>query len=200
MPSSNPTTGLGVAAYLNLTGTGLTNPSGGTLAHPGSNGANGQGIGATAGSGFPVAQYALPLSVSASAGLAATCQLAVTARDVSDASQGDVTDSGAIFLSYGNPAAGSPSWYRPSNGTTGGITGNTTYNANVASVSSGGLITALFPGQCIVEVQYPVFANTLGSPADPNAEGIPGTSGTATPQQSNPNEMIYVQIVVTVSA
>lgn len=81
-PQHNPTDGLGVAAYVQVTGTNVTNPSGGTLAHPGSNGANGQGIGATAGSGFPSAQYALTLSLTAAGGKAATCQLAPVIVDV----------------------------------------------------------------------------------------------------------------------
>jgi len=174
MPSSNPTTGLGVAAYLTLTGTNLTNPSGGTLAHPGSNGANGQGIGATAGGVFPVAQYALTLSLSASGGYAATCQLAVESVDVQDNSQANVTGS-ALYKSYNNPSAGSPAWFRPSV-----FAG---YATDVASVSSGGLITAIAVGHAIIEAQYPTFANT---------EGDEGGSF------NDPIDMIYVQVAVTV--
>ena len=77
-PQHVPTDGLGVAAYVQVTGTGITNPSGGTNTHPGSNGNNGQGIGATAGGTFPNAQYALTLSL----GGTNTCQLTTVLKDV----------------------------------------------------------------------------------------------------------------------
>ena len=71
MPSSNPTTGLGVAAYIQLAGTKITNPAGGSTVHPGgyANPINGQGLGANAGGVFPVAQYALTLSLSGGTGV-----------------------------------------------------------------------------------------------------------------------------------
>lgn len=84
----------------------------------------------------------------------------------------------AIYYSYGDPAnkAGSPpAWYNPSN--------FGSYDPNVASVSSSGLITSRAVGQCIVEVAFPVFDNTLGN---------------ATQAQAEPKNMIYTQIVVTV--
>lgn len=163
MASSNPTTGVGVAAYVQVTGTGIT-----------STGVNGQGNGAGTGStNKPVAQYALTLSLAGTA----TCQLTTVIKDVANTTISQVGTP--VYKSYNNPAAGSPAWYHPSPAT---IASNA-YNANVASVSSSGLITAIAKGQAIIEVQFPVFDNTLG---------------TDTPT-GNPKEMIFVQIIVTVT-
>jgi hypothetical protein len=115
-------------------------------------------------------------------GYAATCQLTATAVDVKNNAY--TTVNSFVYKSYNDPAAGSPAWYNPKPGTSGGITGNTTYNANVASVSSSGLITALNPGTAIIEVQFPVFDNDIGDQSN----------------TGNPNEMIYSQIIVTVRA
>lgn len=189
-PQHNPTDGLGVAAYVQVTGTGITNRAGGGLTTgtemTGAGYPNGQGIGGVASTNHPVAQYALSLSVSASGGLAATCQLTTVLKDVANTTYSTSNSGNTVYKSYNNPAAGSPSWYRPSPGTTGGTTGNTTYNASVASVSSTGLITALFPGQAIIEVQFPTFDNVM-TPEDDATTG-------------NPTQMIYAQIVCTVSA
>ena len=197
VPQHTPTDGLGVAAFVHVSGTNVTSPSGGTTVHPGAVSATGlaagQGIGATAGSGFPVAQYQLTLSVSGASGYSATETLTASLVDVSNTAYSSTQT--AVWLSYGNPSAGSPSWYRPSNGTSGGITGNTTYNANVASVTALGqltaTITALNPGQCIVEVSFPTFDNTIGNQAT-------GTS--PNPQSFQPLMKIYALIVVNVIA
>lgn len=182
-PQHTPTDGLGVAAYVTLSGSSgssvITNSSGGSNK---SQGSNGQGIGpGTAASGsFPVAQYALTLSVSAAGGYASSLAVTATLEDVANNSY---TPVGSIEAkSYNNPSAGSPSWYRPSN-----FAG---YSADVASVtdtsaSAGNevfTITALNPGQAIVECQFPTFDNTNGD--DSNTD--------------NPKDMIYVQVVVTV--
>lgn len=39
------------------------------------------------------------------------------------------------------------------------------YNTNVATVSGGGLITAVAKGQAIIEVSFPVFDNSIAAPA-----------------------------------
>jgi hypothetical protein len=156
-----------------VTGTNITNPSGGTLSHPGSNGSNGQGIGATSGSGFPNAQYALTLSLSAAGGFAATCQLTTVLVDVADNVYSPV--GSPTYHSYGNPSAGSPSWFRPSV--------QAGYATDIASVSSSGLITGIAVGQCIVEVAFPTFDNTIGTDAQAEDE---------------PTMFIYAQIIVTV--
>lgn len=77
-----------------------------------------------------------------------------------------------LYKSYNNPNAGSPSWYKPSP-----FTG---YTGDIASVSAGGLITALAVGQAIVEVSAPAFDNGVAAQF--------GLAGNA----------IYTQIVVTV--
>jgi hypothetical protein len=186
--SGSATTGLGVAAYIQLTGgtggSALSNPSGGTLAHPGSNGGNGQGIGATAGGTFPVAQYALTLSVSGAGTYETTANLTAELFDVQNNPYVPSDLDQFTAISYNNPSAGSPSWYRPSN-----FAG---YSPDVASVSASGIsgstagiaVTALNPGQAIVEVAFATFDNTLGNTAQPPAD--------------QPVMKIYVQVVVTV--
>lgn len=190
MPSSNPTTGLGVAAYVQVSGTNITSPSGGTTVHPGAVASpiNGQGIGATAGGVFPVAQYALSLSLSSAGSLHNTCQLTASVVDVQNNSES--ASAGFVYVSYNNPSAGSPSWYRPSPATSGNGAGNTAYTADIASVSSSGLITGLAVGQAIIGVQYPVFSNNLGQMNDFPSGNTNGS----------PNEVmgIYCQIIVTV--
>jgi hypothetical protein len=118
--------------------------------------------------------------VSAAGGYASS--LAVTAA-LKDVANNAYTPVGVIEAkSYNNPSAGSPSWYRPSN-----FAG---YSADVASVTDSAAsagsevftITALNPGQAIVECQFPTFDNTNGD--DSNTD--------------NPKDMIYVQVVVTV--
>lgn len=182
-PQPTPTNGLGVAAYVTLSGSSgssvITNSSGGSNK---SNGNNGQGIGpGTAASGsFPVAQYALTLSVSAAGGYASSLAVTAALKDVSNSAY---TPVGTIEAkSYNNPSAGSPAWYRPSN-----FAG---YSADVASVTDSSAsagsevftITALNPGQAIVECQFPTFDNANGDDANTD----------------NPKDMIYVQVVVTV--
>lgn len=182
-PQHTPTDGLGVAAYITLTGgtgsSALTNRSGGSLVHPGTNGGDGQGIGATSGGVYPNAQYAITLSVSAAAGYETTAALLAQAVDAQDnlyAPNGNFTAT-----SYNNPSAGSPAWYKPSN-----FAG---YSADVASVVASGYedgvisITALHPGQAIVEVAFPTFDNTIG---------------TDTQAEDEPTMFIYAQVVVTV--
>jgi hypothetical protein len=60
------------------------------------------------------------------------------------------------------------------------------YSALVASVSASGLITALHPGQAIIEVQFPTFDDVQTPETDSDT--------------GNPEEMIYSQIEVRVSA
>ena len=71
MPSSNPTTGLGVAAYVQVSGVNVT-PAGGLTGAPTNDAIGGatsgypqgQGSGAVPSANHPVAQYALTLSLS----------------------------------------------------------------------------------------------------------------------------------------
>lgn len=191
-PQHNPTDGLGVAAYITLSGSSgssvIHNSSGGANQ---SNGNNGQGIGpGTAASGTkPVAQYSLTLSVSAAGGYASSLAVTAALKDVANSAYTPVNN--IVVISYNNPSAGSPSWYRPSN-----FAG---YSPDVASVTEATVsagnevftITALAPGQAIIECQFPTFDNTNGNQANATPTPVAGTA-------FNPKNMIYVQIVCTV--
>lgn len=161
---SNPaaTTGVGVAAFVQCTGTNVTNCGG----------ISGQGNGAIPSANHPVAQYSLQLSLSSKGGLSNTCQLSTVIKDVANTTVSQ--SQSPVYKSYNYPLAGSPAWYNPKR--------QAGYNDNVASVTSGGLITAVAVGQAIIEVQYPFAANTLGTFS----------------QTGNPQEAIYAQIVVQV--
>lgn len=183
-PQHVPTDGLDVAAYVTLSGSNgssvIYNSSGGADK---SNGNNGQGIGpGTAASGsFPVAQYSLTLSVSASGGYETSLVCLAKLVDVSNSQYTPVNS--IVVKSYNNPSAGSPAWYRPSNFA--GYSADVASVSDTASISVGSesfVITALNPGQAIIEVQFPTFDNTNGDDSD----------------TGNPKDMIYVQVVVTV--
>jgi hypothetical protein len=171
-PQHNPTDGLGVAAYVTMLGSpALTKVGSQQTLSPGNR------VGGT--------QYALTLSLTGAP--SNTCQLAVLVVDVKGNTYS--ANNVPVYKSYGdakNAAGSPPAWYHTSNGTSGGITGNTSYDANVASVSSSGLITARAVGQCIVEVQFPTFDNVQTPETDANT--------------GNPKDMIYSQIIVTVVA
>lgn len=86
VPQHTPTDGLGVAAYVQVTGTNVTNNSGGAGTAQGTIGTPlGQGIGAAPSGTRPNAQYALTLSLSAATvngvTYAATCQLTTVLKD-----------------------------------------------------------------------------------------------------------------------
>jgi hypothetical protein len=191
-PAHNPTDGLGSACYVQVTGTNITNCASGGLTVAteatanDTRGLNGQGYGAVASTNHPVAQYALTLSLSgATYGgtvYASTCQLTTVLKDVANTTYSGRVGS-PVYKSYNDPLAGNPAWYRPSRGTA----GPETYNDNVASVSSTGLITAIAKGQAIIEVQFPTFDFTQAS-NDPEPAQASG----------DPVMMIYCQIVVSV--
>lgn len=169
-PQHNPTDGLGVGAYVTILGSPvLTKVGSSQTLSPGNR------VGGT--------QYALTLSLTGAP--SNTCQLAVLVTDVKGNTYSAVNVP--VYKSYGDPknAAGSPpAWYKPSRGTSGAFTGNTTYDENVASVSSTGLITARAVGTCVIEVQFPTFDNVQTPETDANT--------------GNPKDMIYSQIIVTV--
>lgn len=195
-PQHTPTDGLGVAAYITLSGSSgssvIHNSSGGANQ---SNGNNGQGIGpGTAASGTkPVAQYSLTLSVGAAGGFASSLAVTAALKDVGNNAYTPVGN--IVTVSYNNPSTDgdgdTPAWYNPSN-----FSG---YSADVASVSEASVssgnevftITALNPGQAIIECQFPTFDNTLGN-------GATGATDGGSPMQQNPTNMIYAQVVVTV--
>lgn len=192
-PQHVPTDGLGVAAYVRLVGgtgaSALSNSAGGVVAHPGAVASpiNGQGIGATEGGsgsvntapGFPVAQYAMTLSLSAAGTYETVAVLTAAAVDAQNNAYSPVGNFTAY--SYNDPAAGSPAWYKPSN-----FAG---YSPNVASAVASSTndatitITALAVGQAVIEVAFPFSDNTLG--VDPQGE-------------QEPNQFIFVQVLCTV--
>jgi hypothetical protein len=191
-PQHNPTDGLAVAAYVQVTGgdagNQLTNLSLGAAKVQGTTGAPlGQGIGAGMGStNHPQAQYHLTLSLAHNlvngVQYIATCQLTTVIKDVANTTYTPRIGS-PVYKSYGDPVG---AWYNPSNGISGnGLLANqVAYSALVASVSLTGLITALHVGQCIVEVQFPVFDNVMTPETDHDT--------------ADPTQMIYAQIVVDV--
>lgn len=169
MASSNPTTGVGVIAYVQATATpvALTNSS--------ANGTNGQGNGPGTGStNHPVAQYALTLSLAN----AATTTLTAVLKDVANTTETTNNGNVAKFKAYCVQSASS----RPASPTYNGSTGQPDIVVTVGATS--GVITAINKGQVIVEVQFATFDNTEGN--DTNT--------------GNPKDMIYAQIVVTVTA
>ena len=146
VPQSNPTNGIGVAAYVQLSGTGLVANE--TVAANKPNPGN----------------YSLTLSLTSSGGHQLYCTATASLVDVSNnTSTYSVYDPQQNFIaeSYNDPANGSPAWYKPS-----AFAG---YNASVASAAASGTngstitITALAVGQAIIEVSFPTFDNTIGN-------------------------------------
>ena len=192
-PQHNPTDGLNVAAYVQVTGTNIANVNGGGLivateaTYPGTVAAPalGQGFGAVASTSHPVAQYSLYLSLSSKSiygvQLHNTCQLTTVLKDVANTTYSPV--GSPVYKSYGYP--GAAAWYNPSMYSDATST-SPAYAVNIASVSGSGLITAVAQGQCIVEVQFPTFDDVMTPEQDHDT--------------SNPTMMIYAQILVTVVA
>ena len=204
MPSSNPTTGLGVAAYVQVSGVNVT-PAGGLTGAPTNDAIGGatsgypqgQGSGASPSANHPVAQYALTLSLSGKTvnGVlyASKAELAAVLKDVANntITNGGYNQTDVVWEAYCAPAPNTEAWYRPNNGTA----GPNTYNACVVTLGAGYgtydadvVVTANAVGQCIVEAQFPFADNTLG---DNDGYNIP---------EQTPVQMIYAQIIVTVIA
>ena len=164
-PQHNPTDGLNVAAVVTVAGTGITKV--------------GSQVALVAGTTTGGHQYHLNLSVSGASPNAATCQLTTTIVDVKG---NTYTPTGTVvYKSYNDPTG---AFFNPSPL----ILNNSSpaYSALVASVSASGLITALHPGQAIIEVQFPTFDDVQTPETDSDT--------------GNPEEMIYSQIEVRVSA
>lgn len=145
-PQHTPTDGLGVAAYVKLSGTGITD-----LIQD-----NG---------GSEVASvYALTLSLSASGGHQSACVATASAVDAGGNAYTPVGNFTA--KSFNDPAAGSPAWYNPSNfaGYNPSVVSAVASSTNDATIT----ITALAVGTGVVEVAFPTFDNTLGT--DPQGE------------------------------
>jgi hypothetical protein len=202
MPSSNPTTGLGVPCYVHVSGTNVQ-PAGGITGAPsntaigGSGGfPQGQGSGASPSKpSSPVAQYSLTLSLSGKTinGVAYhnSCALVGAVVDVSDTVIPTSEYTLANFIWEAYQSFSSDLWYRPN----AGAAGPNTYNGQVVSLGASYgtydvdvVVTAKNVGQCVVECQYPTFDNSLGDNSGYN------------PEEDTPVMMIYAQIIVTVVA
>lgn len=202
MSFPSPTSGLGTAAVVTCSGTGLvklgsqlsqadsaaqaTAPSGvqfnawfdagsfpGGAYFAASSGVGATGTAPTAGGN----QYGLTLSLSAAGGFASTCQLTVQATDVAGKA---VADTGVEYVSYANPTG---AFFNPKTAST-GFPVPTHTNGSVASVSGSGLITAIAVGQAVIEVQVPFALNTIGT--------------MSVGPQTVVQEAVYAQIVVQV--
>ena len=163
VPQHNPTDGLNVAAVVTVAGTGITKV--------------GSQVALLAGTTTGGHQYHLDLSVSGAGGYAATCQLTTTIVDVKGTTYTPVNS--VVYKSYNDPTG---AFFNPSVL----VLNNSSpkYSALIASVSAGGLITALNPGQAIIEVQFPTFDDTQTPETDSDT--------------GNPEEMIYSQVEVRV--
>lgn len=204
MPSSNPTTGLGVAAYVHVSGVNVT-PAGGLTGGPTNDaigGASsgfpqGQGTGAVPSAGHPVAQYALTLSLSGATVNGVTyspsAELVASVVDVANTAQTGSYEVDAVWEAYCAPAPNTEGWYRPNN--FGAVGKSPAYNACVVilgapygTYDADVVVTANAVGQCIVEAQWPTFDNDLGD-----------NDGYTRPTET-PIMMITAQIIVTVLA
>ncbi len=195
MPSSNPTTGIGVAAYVQISGVNITNCAGGSTTHPGTLASpiNGQGIGATAGGVFPVAQYALTLSLSNKTinGVKynSSAELIASIVDVLNEpiANGGYNQTTPTWEAYCAPAPNTEGWYNP-NAFSGYNACVVTLGAPYGTYDADVVVTANAVGQCIVEAQFPFADNTLG---DNGGYNIP---------EKTPVQMVYAQIICTVIA
>jgi hypothetical protein len=162
-PQHNPTDGLAVAAYVQVTGTNVVNNSGGAGAAQGTIGfQTGQGIGAVSSTKHPQAQYNLTLSLSSKTvnGVAysSTCQLTTLIKDVAN-----TTYTAPVNVPTYQSQAPSGAFYNPSNAISGnGLLANQVpYSAVVATVSAGGLITASHVGQTGIGIHFPTFDSVI---------------------------------------
>jgi hypothetical protein len=204
MPSSNPTTGLGIPCYVHVSGINVQNsgnltggptnaPIGATAGVP-----QGQGSGpqtGTAGQYKPVAQYALTLSLSGKTyngvAYAKSCGLVASVVDVSGTVIPNSEYTLANFIWEAYQSFSKDTWYRPNAGTA----GPNTYNGEVVSLGASYgtydadvVVSANAVGQCVLEASYPVFDNSLGDNTGYN------------PEDETPIMAIYAQLVVTVVA
>ena len=205
-PSSNPTTGLGVPCYAHVAGINVT-PAGGLTGGPTNDPIGGAASGVPQGQGtgavpskpsFPVAQYALTLSLSGKTyngvAYAKSCGLVGSVVDVADnvIPNADLyTYLPANFIWQAYQSFSTDTWYRPNAGSA----GPNTYNGQVVSLGTSYgtydadvVVTANAVGQCVVECQFPTFDNSLGDNTGYN------------PEDKTPEMMIYAQVIVTVVA
>lgn len=135
MPSSNPTTGIGVIAYVQATATPVALTEANQTAPS---------------TGHPNAQYAVTLSLAN----AATTTVSAVLKDVANTTETTNNGNAASFVSYNAAPASNAANFSS-------LSPAVSYNAKVATVNaSSGLITANAIGQAIVEVSFPTFDST----------------------------------------
>lgn len=165
-----PTTGIGKALFIKLTGKNVTN------ANPE------QASGALVG-GNNTYKVTLSVANSVSAGVSATVAVTASLYDLAGTFQSIVGSVTAISYNFLPTAAGSGTQesYPAPNATVGAVAsvGSVSYSNSAAAAT----ITPLNPGQAVVEFEYP-FAG--------NGEGL--TGGSLLQQ----NDMVYAQILVQV--
>jgi hypothetical protein len=166
-----PTSGVGVAAYIQLTDANSAPYKLVPLK--------------TVATNYPSpAVYTLTLSLANQA----TDVITPALSDVANTSV-SATAANWVYQSYNNPAI--------TETTFSSVSPSISYTAKVASVSASGAstltVTGLAKGQAIIEVDYPTFSNSSGNL---NVSlGVPPASNLL----SVPKDRIYVQIIVTVT-
>jgi hypothetical protein len=150
-PPANPTSGLGSAVYVQLSGTNVvvdpkaTRPLGPNYPNAG--------------------HYEVTLSVSGANGFAPSVVVTPSLVDVSDTAYAS-TASSWVYRSYNDPQITEASLPTgPGNPTN--LAPKPTQTAKIASVSASGAatctVTALSPGKAVLSVLYPTFDNAEGS-------------------------------------
>jgi hypothetical protein len=157
-PAHNPTDGLGSAVYVHVTGTNLTNRSGGGLTvaseatYAGTSAANGQGYGAIGNvTNRPNFQYALTLSLSSKlvAGVqySNACTLTTTITDV----------AGTTYSQVGSPT------YKTLCPQSAPLRPSSTNSPDIIATCSSNVVTAVAVGQVVLEVTFPTFDQVGGN-------------------------------------
>ena len=183
MPFPTPTNGISSALSVSLSGTGLVqlgtqvqnSQTTQNAAAPGTNfaawfsaaGIPGRSFAAIPGAGTGAAGavdgtqvYGVTLSVGSKGGFNPTVALTTTILDTQDntIAQGSLTP---LLVSYASPTVASNSHWNPSTAST-GFPVPTNSNGQVVTVS-GSTITAVSPGQAVIDVQFPFASNTLSN-------------------------------------
>lgn len=173
-----PTSGIGVAAYVQLSGTNLVALETVSASHPNPG------------------PYSLTLSLSSVSPYSNTCVITPITVDAVDTTVSSTAASWAA-QSFGSYVGTEASVYT---GTLNGanIAPKPTSTGKIASIAGTGTnsitITAVAKGQCVCEITYPTFNNTETGKVV--STGIPPVSNNVT----IPNDSIAAQVIVTVIA
>jgi hypothetical protein len=161
-PAHNPTDGLGSACLIQASGTGLTAF---------------KAVGSAGNLPADPINYSVTLSVSAAGGNASSVVVTPSLVDIHNNAY-SATAASWVYRSYNNPQITESAFSS--------LSPRISYTAKVASVGASGAstvtITALAPGQAIVEILYPTFDNTEGTVNQGNLGGA--SAGTTVPKDS----------------